>query len=172
MEVSRVRGCQYKYKGYVISFMQNTPKVVNKLPSLLFELLVLNIKPSFSGRSESESSREFQRRFYVRCQNIQIWLFYLIDNHLDYQTMQIDQRRLSQLPEDGCILDDVLNELDHDEEDSNKEDSEEDEDQEAANINSRINVPDADMWPMTFYYISSNFLHFFSILLTSSSLQE
>ena len=34
MDISRVRGCQYKYKGHVISWMQNIPKMVQRLPSL------------------------------------------------------------------------------------------------------------------------------------------
>ena len=38
MQLSRVKGCQYKYTGHVISWMQNTPKIVHKLPSLPHEL--------------------------------------------------------------------------------------------------------------------------------------
>ena len=34
MDISRVRGCQYKYKGHVISWMQNIPNMVQRLPSL------------------------------------------------------------------------------------------------------------------------------------------
>lgn len=66
MDISRVRGCQYKYKCHVISWMQNIPKMVQRLPSLPSELQVLMVKPTSINRLNSEASRQIQRRFRVR----------------------------------------------------------------------------------------------------------
>ncbi|KAL2046248.1 hypothetical protein N7G274_001695 [Stereocaulon virgatum] len=89
MEMSRVRGCQFKYKGHVISWMQNVPKLVHRLPSLPHELQVLIIKPTSIGRLSSEPSREYQRRFRVRRRHIEVWLQYLITHHPDYRSIEI-----------------------------------------------------------------------------------
>ena len=94
MEMSRVKGCQYKYRGHVISWMQNVPRIIQKLPSLPQELQVLIIKPISQARRDSEPSREYQRRFRVRRQYIETWLNYLVQHHPDYRGMQIDYRRL------------------------------------------------------------------------------
>ncbi|KAG7009693.1 ATP-dependent DNA helicase [Physcia stellaris] len=107
MSYSRVKGVQYKYSGHIINFMQNTPKVVSKLPSLPRELQILHLKPSSANLKNSAVQREYDRRFNVRRDHVEKWLRYLIANHPDYANMTIDADRLSQLPENGSILDDV-----------------------------------------------------------------
>ena len=107
MSYSRVKGVQYKYSGHIINFMQNTPKVVRRLPSLPQELQILHLKPSSSDLKNSAVQREYDRRFNVKRQNVQVWLEYLIDNHPDYQHMSIDFNRLSLLPENASVMEEI-----------------------------------------------------------------
>lgn len=120
MDISRVRGCQYKYKRHVISWMRNIPKMVQRLPSRPSELQILMVKPTSINRLNSEASRQIQRRFRVRRGPVQAWLAYLIVNHPDYQTVTIDPTQLAQLPEDGSIIDDVQTVPDDDEDENNE----------------------------------------------------
>ncbi|CAE6994931.1 hypothetical protein PTTW11_00008 [Pyrenophora teres f. teres] len=46
VEVRQVRGVQYKYKGHVVNFLTNTPKVYNRLPLLPEDLDVILIRPA------------------------------------------------------------------------------------------------------------------------------
>lgn len=99
----RVKGCQYKYSGHVINFMQNTAKVINKLPSLPLELQVLILKPS-KAADNSTTHRVFERDFQVQRANVEIWLKYLTQHHPDYRDLNIDTDRLAQLPSNGSVL--------------------------------------------------------------------
>ena len=88
----RVKGCQYKYSGHVISFMQNTAKVINRLPSLPSELQVVMLKPSSKGAKNSATHRTFERDFQVHRDNVETWLKYLIEHHPDYRNLNIDMK--------------------------------------------------------------------------------
>ena len=110
---SRVKGIQYKYSGNVINFPQNTPKLVSKLPSLPCELQSLVLKPSSTGQGNSVI-RQFKSQHRVKRREIQTWLEYLIGHHPDYQDCFIDPERLSQLPEDDSIWDQLPTVIDDD----------------------------------------------------------
>ena len=45
IQVWQIKGQQFKYKSHVVTFMQNTSKVYNKLSLLLSELNVSCLKP-------------------------------------------------------------------------------------------------------------------------------
>ena len=132
MDFRRVKGCQYKYSGHVVNFMQNTAKIVHKLPSLPSKLQVLILKPASFTADESAAHREFEKSFRVRCSNVEIWLKYLVIHHPDYQDITIDAEQLSQLPEDESILQQMPVAVDPDTEqnegiiDHEKDDEEED----------------------------------------------
>lgn len=70
--------------------------------------------------TNSEASRQIQRRFRVRRGHVQAWLAYLIVNHPHYQTVTTDPTQLAQLPEDGSIIDDVPTVLDDDADGNNE----------------------------------------------------
>ena len=61
MAFRRVKGCQYKYSGHVVNFMQNTTKIINPLPSLPTELQVVILKPPSSTVNDSAVDREFTK---------------------------------------------------------------------------------------------------------------
>ena len=104
MNFWRYKGQQYQYTGNVISFIQNVPKIVSKLPALPSTLQILRLKPASSDH-DSSLRREFQRHCRVKRADIQQWLEYLIDHHPAYRDLTIDSSNLNQLPEDDTIYD-------------------------------------------------------------------
>ena len=122
MDFRRVKGCQYKYSGHVVNFMQNTAKIINRLPSLPTELQVVILKPSSSTVNDSAVHREFGKAFRVQRKNVEMWLDFLIIHHPDYRDIVIDQERLSQLPGDATVIDAFSTVL-HDEADNNDTDT-------------------------------------------------
>lgn len=105
MDFRRIKGCQYKYSGHVVNFMQNTAKIINRLPSLPKKLQVIILKPSSSSVNDSVVHREFAKTFRVQRKNVEMWLEFLVDNHPDYKDVVIDEECLSQLPCDETVLD-------------------------------------------------------------------
>ncbi|KAF2832719.1 hypothetical protein CC86DRAFT_241454, partial [Ophiobolus disseminans] len=45
VEVRQIRGQQFKYRGYVVNFLNNTAKIFNKLPLLPEDLNIIIIRP-------------------------------------------------------------------------------------------------------------------------------
>lgn len=103
MDLRRVKGCQYKYSGHIVSFMQNTAKIIHKLPSLPSELQMLILKPASSAARNSAVSMTFRETFRVRRKHVSTWLEFLIQHHPDYRGIRIDQNNLSQLPENDSV---------------------------------------------------------------------
>ncbi|KAM4063187.1 ATP-dependent DNA helicase PIF1 [Hirsutella rhossiliensis] len=69
-------------------------------------MLVRGQQYKYRGTSfTSSASRQFTRQFRVRRQAVVIWLNYLRRHHPGYRCIVIDEERLSQLPENGNILD-------------------------------------------------------------------
>lgn len=96
-----MKECQYRYSKRMVSFMQNTAKIVNRLLSLLAELPVLVVhKPPF-GAKENAAIREDIIDYMVQRQYVQIWSQCLVDKyHSDFQ-----EECSSQLFEDNTIFD-------------------------------------------------------------------
>ena len=58
LQVWQVKGQQYKYKSHIVNFMQNTPKVYNKLPLLPTDLNISCSKP-FEYSTNAKSNRPY-----------------------------------------------------------------------------------------------------------------
>ncbi|KAM4055586.1 PIF1-like helicase [Hirsutella rhossiliensis] len=99
-----VRGQQYKYRGHVVHFLREVGLVYNQLPLLPRELNTVLLRPANTS-SHANLSRQFTRQFRVRRQAVMIWLDYLRHHHPGYRCIVIDNERLSQLPEDGNVVD-------------------------------------------------------------------
>ncbi|KAF5132979.1 hypothetical protein E5D57_003601 [Metarhizium anisopliae] len=104
VNIMLVRGQQYKYRGHVVHFLREVGLVYNQLPLLPQELNTVLLRPANTS-SHANLSRQFTRQFRVRRQPVTIWLNYLRRHHPGYRCIVIDEDRLSQLPEDGNVLD-------------------------------------------------------------------
>ncbi|KAM4063335.1 ATP-dependent DNA helicase PIF1 [Hirsutella rhossiliensis] len=78
VNIMLVRGQQYKYRGHVVHFLREVGLVYNQLPLLPPELNTVLLRPANTS-SHANLSRQFIRQFH--------------------------KERLSQLPEDGNVLD-------------------------------------------------------------------
>ncbi|KAM4058148.1 PIF1-like helicase [Hirsutella rhossiliensis] len=92
VNIMLVRGQQYKYRGHVVHFLREVGLVYNQLPPA-------------AGVEHGVAARQFTRQFRVRRQAVMIWLDYLRHHHPGYRSIAIDDERLSQLPEDGNVVD-------------------------------------------------------------------
>ena len=106
MSLWRYRGQQYQYSGHIVSYMQNVPKIVSRLPSLPSKLQILRLKPARFNPNQTVQ-KDFERQCRVKRADIEVWLKYLIQHHPDYKDIVIDAGRLSALPEDGSVLDEL-----------------------------------------------------------------
>ncbi|KHO10579.1 Beta-ketoacyl synthase [Metarhizium robertsii ARSEF 23] len=109
VNIMLVRGQQYKYRGHVVHFLREVGLVYNQLPLLPHPLLpqelnTVLLRPANTS-SHANLSRQFTRQFRVRRQPVTIWLNYLRRHHPGYRCIVINDERLSQLPEDGNVLD-------------------------------------------------------------------
>jgi hypothetical protein len=104
VNIMLVRGQQYKYRGHVVHFLREVGLVYHQLPLLPQELNTVLLRPANTS-SHAMLSRQFTRQFRVRRQPVTIWLNYLRRHHPGYRCIVIDEERLSQLPEDGNVLD-------------------------------------------------------------------
>lgn len=99
----KYKGQQYHYTGHVCSFMQNTAKITNKLPRLPAKVDILKLVPTSDPNSSVR--REFEKMCIVRRLCVETWLKHLIAHNPGYQDMVLDEYRLSQLPDDASIYD-------------------------------------------------------------------
>lgn len=104
MLVHRYRGHQYHYSGHCVSFIQDTVKTVNLLPTLPTELDILLLRPSEGVlRSDLRYRNQFRSDFRVRRGPIMQWLYFLQANHPDYRWVQISTARIEALPVDADV---------------------------------------------------------------------
>ncbi|KAK8912099.1 hypothetical protein VCV18_012612 [Metarhizium anisopliae] len=82
VNIMLMRGQQYKYRGHVVHVLREVGLVYNQLPLLPHELNTVLLRPT------NTSSHAYLRR-----------------HHPGYRCIVIDEERLSQLPEDGNVLD-------------------------------------------------------------------
>ncbi|KAJ2965409.1 hypothetical protein NQ176_g10632 [Zarea fungicola] len=104
VNIMLVRGQQYKYRGHVVHFLREVGLVYNQLPLLPQELNTVLLRPANTS-SHANLSRQFTRQFRVRRNAVMVWLDYLRHHHPGYRCVVIDKERLSQLPEDGNVVD-------------------------------------------------------------------
>ena len=118
-----VKGCQYKYSGHIVNFMQNTAKIINCLPSLPKKLQVVILKPSSSSVNDSVVHQGFAKTFWVQRKNVEMWLHFLVNNYPDYKHIVIDKKRISLLPGNDTMINDfstiLYDEVNVDEHDDN-----------------------------------------------------
>jgi hypothetical protein len=104
MLVYRYRGHQYHYSGHCVSFIQDTIKTVNILPTLPTELDILLLRPSEGVlRSDERYRNQFRSDFRVRREPIIQWLYFLKANHPDYRWVEISTARIEALPVDADV---------------------------------------------------------------------
>jgi hypothetical protein len=104
MMVHRYRGHQYHYTGHCVSFMQNTVKTVDVLPSLPSELDVVVLRPSDQVmQDDPRYERQFRSDFRVRKGRVITWLRFLREHHPDYQYITISPDRINALPVDDDV---------------------------------------------------------------------
>ncbi|KAJ6437024.1 hypothetical protein O9K51_10321 [Purpureocillium lavendulum] len=106
VNVMQVRGQQYKYRGHIVHFLRDVGKVYRQLPLLPPELDVILLRPPNAGE-HAHLNRQFRRQFRVRRRCLQQWLDFLCDNHPGYRDITVCPNRMSALPEDGDVLDQV-----------------------------------------------------------------
>ncbi|KJZ70268.1 hypothetical protein HIM_10349 [Hirsutella minnesotensis 3608] len=106
VNVMQVRGQQYKYRGHIVHFLRDVGKVYRQLPLLPPDLDVILLRPP-NAREHAHLDRQFRRQFRVRRRCLQQWLDFLSHNHPGYRDITVCQKRMSVLPEDGDVLDQV-----------------------------------------------------------------
>lgn len=106
VNVMQVRGQQYKYRGHIVHFLRDVGKVYRQLPLLPSELDVILLRPP-NASEHAHLDRQFRRQFRVRRRCLQAWLDFLRHSHPGYRDITVCQKRISVLPEDGDVLDEV-----------------------------------------------------------------
>ncbi len=104
MKFYHVKKHQYKYIDHVINFVQNTLKIINQLLSLSFKLRVLLLKLIILIAENSNANHQFEHIFHVHRRNIEVWLIFLKEHHLNYANIVIDAEWFSQLSQKNIIL--------------------------------------------------------------------
>ena len=105
LEAKRIRGLQYQYTGHTVCFMNNSTKLYDTIPLLPRHLDLFLLRPPQSG---GPLPRQYLNDFKVNRSKIVQWLTFLKRNCPAYRDILIDANALSQLPEDGNVLDDIL----------------------------------------------------------------
>ena len=98
MSVYKLRGGQYGYKGNVINFPQDVKEFTTRLPREPSSLEVLIV------RRQCESDLKAFRDFTVRCAKVACALQWLKANNQYYRDINIDNKALQVLPENGSIF--------------------------------------------------------------------
>ncbi|KAF7137062.1 hypothetical protein CNMCM5793_006913 [Aspergillus hiratsukae] len=102
VQVNRIRGQQFKYKGHIVNFMRNTARVFNRLPLLPSDLEVILLRP-LNTDSDPHMRRRFVKDFRVRRQHVLDWLCFLRRHHPGYKDIEISGDALSQLPVNDVV---------------------------------------------------------------------
>ena len=68
----RVKKCQYKYFDYVINFIQNIVKIVNRFLFLFIEIQIIILKLLFNNVKNNKIHRRFEKNFCVRRDYVKI----------------------------------------------------------------------------------------------------
>ncbi|KAK3917073.1 Maturase K [Frankliniella fusca] len=95
----KVQRGQYKYKGQVINFPQQVQNVADTLPHLVADLNNLVVFKLDNDINLSD--------FYVRKDKVLNALLWLKQNNPLYQDIHIDEHKLSTLPDNGNVLNEL-----------------------------------------------------------------
>ena len=98
---------------YIINFLRDVGKVyrkLRKLPLLPQDLEIVLLRPAGSS-TNPKIQRQFSRDFRVRREAVRVWLEfwleYLRTNHPGYRDIEVDNAVLSQLPDDGTVIESI-----------------------------------------------------------------
>ena len=108
MQLKHVHGHQYHYTGHCVSFMQSNIKFFDTLPLLPKDVNIILLQPWNSSMQDPQYHQQFEHDFWVHKGVILTWLQYLKQHHPNYHYISISTDNLSQLPEDGDIMDCIL----------------------------------------------------------------
>jgi hypothetical protein len=114
VEVRQVRGQQYKYRGHIVNFLNNTAKIFNTLPLLPQDLDIIIIRPK-GWNQDARMVNQTRKDFRVRKAVIKTWLHYLRSNHPAYHpdVLAISDENLDALDDDAFVDDEmVIHEID------------------------------------------------------------
>ena len=103
LQVVRIYSQQHRYSGHVCCFSQNILMTQRQLPRLPTKLNILVVKPT-AVEGGKYLSRRFTKRYTVRRSAIAQWLYFLKVNYPNYYDVEIYSTRLTSLPENGSIL--------------------------------------------------------------------
>ncbi|CAG8465557.1 7408_t:CDS:2 [Gigaspora margarita] len=101
ISVYKLRGGQYAYNGNVVNFPQDMHEFVTRLPRSLSSLNTLVVRYHVANRSTF-------RDFHVRREKIVQTLNWLKANNIFYKDINIDGDILQSLPENGSVIDPLL----------------------------------------------------------------
>ncbi|OJD25595.1 hypothetical protein ACJ73_03032 [Blastomyces percursus] len=102
VQVCQVRGHQYKYRGHIVHFLQNTRKMTTKLPHLPRDLDIILLRPR-NADTNPRRQHQFRNDFRVRRLAVFQWLRYLRANHPGYSDISVDEEAVESLPADGDV---------------------------------------------------------------------
>jgi hypothetical protein len=88
VEVRQVRGSQFRYRGHVVNFLNNTGKVYNRLPLLPSDLDIIIIRPA-GYRRHPKMRKQFRKDFRVRKHVVRRWLEHLKQHYEGYRTIDL-----------------------------------------------------------------------------------
>lgn len=116
VEVRQIRGQQYRYRGHVVNFLNNTPKVYNVLTLLPENFDVIIICPK-NWNSDKCMKNQFRKDFRARKPVIKQWLHCLRRMSPAYHqsVLQISDENFEALDDDAYVDDAmVIYEIDED----------------------------------------------------------
>ncbi|KAI8395030.1 hypothetical protein FOFC_21522 [Fusarium oxysporum] len=106
VNVMQVRGQQYKYRGHIVHFLRDVGKVYSQLPLLPPELDVILLRPPTASEHATLTANSDASSAYAVVAS-RSGLNFLSNNHPGYRGITVCQKRMSVLPEDGDVLDQV-----------------------------------------------------------------
>lgn len=115
VQVCKVKGHQYNYKGNIINFPQDVKTFATKLPHNIYSL-----KSIIKVRTSKDATN--YKDFHVRADVVRKALVWLQANNPYYFDIQISEENVNLLPQDGNVyehIQEVHTEEGQDEEDEN-----------------------------------------------------
>jgi ATP-dependent DNA helicase PIF1 len=107
VEVRQVRGSQFRYRGHVVNFLNNTGKVYDCLLLLPSDLDIIIIRPAGYKR-DLKMRKQFRKDFCVRKHVVRWWLEHLKQHHEGYRTINVAWDNLDALPDDAFVDDELI----------------------------------------------------------------
>jgi hypothetical protein len=88
VEVHQARGLQFRYRGHVVNFLNNTSKMYDCLPLLPSDLDIIIIRLA-SYKRDLKMRKQFRKDFRVRKHVVRRWLEHLKQHDEGYRTIDV-----------------------------------------------------------------------------------